>query len=142
MISQVNQGSRVTLFAAKEVLIDAQNLRARSAREFRYTFFDVVLVPALNGGMADLMSEGELALTDPSIVGLKDLQSKAFRSPKPRAYAFKGVPKIAIATQAMVFGHTEVKDYQLITLAGVFECPQVGRLDANRVTLTVDTLGS
>jgi hypothetical protein len=71
----------------------------------------------------DLMGQRELTLTDPTIVGFKDLQSEAFGCPKSWANALKGVSKIAIATQAMVFGHAQVQDHQLVALTGVFERP-------------------
>ena len=85
------------------------------------------------------MGQRELTLTDPAIVGFKDLQSEAFGCPKPWANALKGVSKIAITTQAMVFGHAQVQDHQLVALTGVFDRPQVGRFDPNGMIWAVYT---
>jgi hypothetical protein len=79
------------------------------------------------------MGQRELTLTDPTIVGFKDLQPEAFGCPKPWANALKGMPKVTIATQTMVFGHAQVQDHQLVALTGVLERLQVGRFDPNGV---------
>src|SRR3546814_5191884 len=82
MVLQVHQGRGVTLFTAKEVLIDAQHLRARAPRQLGDPLRNVGLVPALHGGAANLMSACQFTLTDPAVMRFKDFQAIGLCGPQ------------------------------------------------------------
>ena len=48
----------MALLAVKEVFVNAKNPGTRSAREFSHSAFDLVLVPAFNGGHVDVACRG------------------------------------------------------------------------------------
>lgn len=98
-----------------------------------------MLVPALNGGAADAMREREFALTDSSVVGFKHLKAIRLSGPQAGASPRELMPKVAVATQAVVLGYAQVQNHDLIALAGVLERPAMGSLDAYRFACTVHT---
>ena len=96
-----------------------------------------MLIPALNGGAADAVCECEFALADPSIVGFKHLKAIRLSGPQTRAGPGELMPKVAVATQAVVLGYAQVQNHDLIALAGVLERPAMSGLDADRFARAV-----
>ncbi len=58
MVVQINERRGMALLAVKEVFVNAKNPGTRSAREFSHSAFDLVLVPAFNGGHVDVACRG------------------------------------------------------------------------------------
>jgi hypothetical protein len=96
------------------VLINAHHPRADPVGELGDALPDLVLVPALDGGAADAVGELEFALTHPTVVGLKDLQSIPLGGVQSGSDAGKAVAKVAPAGLAMVFGRRQVQHQHLV----------------------------
>src|SRR5512147_2161513 len=58
---EVAEGGGIALPTRKEMLIDSQHLRTRSALELGGLEFQEILEPALNGGAADALATAEPA---------------------------------------------------------------------------------
>lgn len=112
-------------------------LRDRIAAAKPHWIPATVLIPALNGGGTDSMSQREFALSDAAIVRLKHFQTIRFRSPVAGPDTGKGMTKIASAVQTMVLGHTQVQGHHLVAQTGVFDRSLVSGFDMQLLTLAV-----
>src|SRR5690606_13708766 len=96
-VLQIHQRCGIAALAAEEMLIDAQHLRAATARQLSDALRDERLIPALDGGAANLVRAGQLALAHAAVMRFEDLQAVGLGRTQTWADTCKPVPEIAVA---------------------------------------------
>ena len=81
-------------------------------------------------GAKQAITDYKVALADPALVSFKDFEPIGIGGPVARSDARVTVPVVSVASGAVVLGHLQVQDQQLIALTGVLEGSLVGGLDA------------
>ena len=90
------------------MFVDAHHARTGIVRTLRTLKGVIVLIPALNGGRADVVRARELSLSYAAMVSLKHLQAVAFGGGETWFDIRKAVPEIATTCAAMILGRSQV----------------------------------